>query len=328
MLRRTLISVAAATVLVPAAQAAARPNATTGAVQAVAPSAVTLTGAVNPVGSDTTVFFQYGRTPAYGARTADQAVGNGTGRIPVSARVEALAPGTLYHYRIVARGGGATVRGADRTFRTTATAPTVVPQPSKLELARATISPSARSIDVLAPITARASGTVTLELFAAGQVHRWTAPIDSSDGRIRTTETIPDAQARLGTGILTIRYAGDPDTRPQTVRLRAANNQAALDARRPVIANGRLQDSGTISSSARGVVRVQLEYFSGGVTTTLEKSATIANGHWTLDAPLSPAEQTAIAQRRGTVHSYILFTGYLAARMRGEMQSYEVLGAP
>ena len=39
-------------------------------------------------------------------------------------------------------------------------------------------------------------------------------------------------------------------------------------------------------------------------------------------------EQAAIAARRGKVHSYILFTGYLPAKMRGEMQAYEVLGAP
>jgi hypothetical protein len=35
-----------------------------------------------------------------------------------------------------------------------------------------------------------------------------------------------------------------------------------------------------------------------------------------------------IASRRGTVHSYTLFTGYLARRIRGEMRSYEVLRAP
>jgi len=33
-----------------------------------------------------------------------------------------------------------------------------------------------------------------------------------------------------------------------------------------------------------------------------------------------------IARRVGTVHSYVLFTGYLPARMRGEMRSLQVLG--
>lgn len=36
----------------------------------------------------------------------------------------------------------------------------------------------------------------------------------------------------------------------------------------------------------------------------------------------------ALLARDGTVHSYTLFTGYLSARMRGEMQAYQVLGAP
>lgn len=324
---RLLLPLALAGALVPAAQASARPAATTGGVEAVTPTTATLKGAVNPRGVATTVFFQIGPTTAYGARTPNQAAGNGSTSFAVRGAVAGLTPNTLYHYRVVASGGGVT-RGADRTFRTARANPGVVPEPSKLELARATISSSSRTIDVLAPITARASGSVALELFAAGQVTRWSAPIDSADGRIRSRQAIPAAQAGLGTGILTIRYAGDADTRPQVVRLRAANGQAALDSRRPAIVAGRLQASGTIASAARGLVRVQLEYFSAGTTTTLEKTATITNGAWTLDTPLTEAEQAAIAQRRGTVHSYVLYTGYLPARMRGEIQSYQVLGTP
>ena len=36
----------------------------------------------------------------------------------------------------------------------------------------------------------------------------------------------------------------------------------------------------------------------------------------------------ALLARDGTVHSYTLFTGYLPARMRGDMQAYQVLGTP
>ena len=112
------------------------------------------------------------------------------------------------------------------------------------------------------------------------------------------------------------------------IRLRAANVRADLDASRPTLVNGRLQAGGTISAAARGQVRVQLEYYANGKTTTLEKYAPINNGSWRLDEPLNANEQAAIAARRGVVHSYILFTGYLPAKMRGEMQSYEVLGPP
>lgn len=306
------------------ASAAAAPNAVTGVVQSITASTALLNARVDPNGTETSYFFQYGPTTAYGARTATRSAGNGDANLAVRASIAGLAANTVYHYRVVAVGGGVTIRGADRIFRTS---PAIVPEPSKLELARATINPSARWIDILAPITARASGTVSMELFGARQVHRWTAPINASDGRVRDREPIPAAQAALGTGILTMTYRGDADTRPQVVRLRAANNPANLDASRPTIVNGHLLANGTIHRSARGIVRVQLEYFSAGRTTTLEKAAPIANGSWRLDAPLSPLEQAAIAARLGTAHSYILFTGYLPAKMRGEMQAYEVLGA-
>ncbi len=206
--------------------------------------------------------------------------------------------------------------------------PVQAPEPSKLQLARATIYRADRRISILAPITARASGDVDMDLYAAGRHHDWKAPVDSQNGRVRDTESIPSPQADLGTGILTIHYPGDPDTRPQTVRLRAANTKAFLDADRPTIENGHLKDQGTISSKARGVVRVQLEYYSNGQTTTLEHYARISGGQWSLDVPLTAEQQDAIAHRSGTVHSYILFTGYFPERMRGEMQSYQVLGQP
>jgi hypothetical protein len=207
-------------------------------------------------------------------------------------------------------------------------APANAPQPAKLQVKRATIYKSNDTISILAPITRRASGNVSLDLYAAGQHYDWTAAIDSAAGYIRTIHSIPAAQADMGTGILTITYAGNAATRPQVVRLRAANVHADLAATRPTYAAGVLSDHGTISSSARGVVRVQLQYYSGGQTTTLQFNAPIANGAWTLTTTLSAAEQAAIAARSGTLHSYILFTGYLPQRMRGEMRSYQVLGAP
>jgi hypothetical protein len=317
----------------PAAAATASPVAVTGGVHSITPTTATVTGAVNPRGDATRVFVRYGPTRAYGSRTAEIAVGAGTTRVPVSIPVAGLAPRTRYHYRVVAVGAG-TASGVNRRFVTAggpvppAPPAPVVPEPSKLQLARATIFPRAGVIDILAPITRRASGTVSLDLHAAGQHHRWTAPVDSVNRRIRQSTAIPPAQARKGTGILTIHYPGNAATRPQTVRLRAANVPAALSSTRPKLVAGRLQASGTISDAARGKVRVQLEYFSAGATTTLEKWATIANGRWALDAPLTPEQQAAIAARQGVVHSYVLFTGHYPTRMRGEMRSFQVLGAP
>jgi hypothetical protein len=200
-------------------------------------------------------------------------------------------------------------------------------QPAKMSLARATLIRPANTISILAPITQRASGRASIGLQAARSTTSFTTVVD--DGRIRATRPIRAAQARLGTGILTIRYRGDRDTRSQTVRLRAANNRAQLTSSRPRISNGRLRASGTTTRRASGVVRVQLQYVrrSNGETVTLERKARIRNGRWSLDEQLSSTVRAQIPGRCGTVHSYVLFTGYQPNLIRGEMRSFEVLGA-
>ncbi len=197
---------------------------------------------------------------------------------------------------------------------------------AKLEILRATFNRLARTLSILAPITSRASGTADIELQAAGSRRNFTGPVANS--RIRITRSVNRAQARLGTGILTLTYPGDADTRSQVVRLRAANTPANLDANRPVVtASGMLQASGSVSERARGVVRTQLEFVNGatGQTVTTQFNAPISNGSYTLSVQLTGLLRALIAARCGTLHSYTLFTGYLPRRMRGEMASFQVL---
>jgi galactose oxidase-like protein len=202
-------------------------------------------------------------------------------------------------------------------------------QPAKLALQRATIHRASRQLDVLAPISALASGRVGLELRAAGRSTHLSSAIDARKRRIRVLRTIPAAQARLGTGILTLRYRGNDATLPQTVRLRAAARPAALVAGRPALdGRGRLRASGTISRRARGVVRVELQFATADGARTLAFRAPIRAGRWTLRAQLTRADRAAIADRAGTVQASTLFTGYAPLRMRGEMRSHQVLGAP
>lgn len=200
---------------------------------------------------------------------------------------------------------------------------------AKLEVERARMLRSDRELDALAPITARASGELGVELRAAGRTERFDAEIDSENRRARFTEDIPASQARLGTGILTLSYPGDADTQAQEVRLRAAAGKAGLDANRPRIEEGRLKATGDISSRARGVVRLQLLYEPPGQDTrTLEFKAEIDDGRYRFDEELTEAQQRQLADRQGVVHSYTLFTGYFEQRIRGEMQSYQVLPTP
>ena len=200
------------------------------------------------------------------------------------------------------------------------------PSTAKLSLARTRIVRGDRVLDVLAPISRLASGSARVRLRAAGLLLSFSARINEGDGQIRFRKLIPRKQAQLGTGIVTITYPGDADTRPQTVRLRAASQPADLRLTRPTITGGRLRAAGTVSKRARGVVRVQIEYVVAGRTRTTQFKATIDNGRWSLAERLSQSVRSAIAQRSGSVHSYTLFTGYYQRRVRGEMRSYQVLG--
>lgn len=80
-----------------------------------------LIGFVNPRGSETTAFFQIGRTRSYGRwfpPPPSEFVWLGTEWHEVDQAVDGLKPKTTYHFRIVAKSDGGTTYGKDMTFRT------------------------------------------------------------------------------------------------------------------------------------------------------------------------------------------------------------------
>jgi phosphodiesterase/alkaline phosphatase D-like protein len=102
-----------------AAATPAPPNATTGSASNQAQSSATVSGTVNPEGTDTQYYFQYGTSTAYGAKTTATDAGAGTADVPVSANLTGLTPNTTYHYQLVAVSSAGTTTGADQTFTTT-----------------------------------------------------------------------------------------------------------------------------------------------------------------------------------------------------------------
>ncbi|MGH2850835.1 MAG: hypothetical protein ACRDLP_09485, partial [Solirubrobacteraceae bacterium] len=89
---------------------------------AISSSGAQLDGALNPVGkttSSTTWYFEYGPTAGYGTQTAAQTL-RGLGARPVNVTLEALAPQTTFHYRLVAQTPAGRFEGPDGTFRTKA----------------------------------------------------------------------------------------------------------------------------------------------------------------------------------------------------------------
>jgi hypothetical protein len=103
-------------------------QATPAAVLLAAPTAITassatLEGAVDPDGFATSYHFEFGTTAAYGQSSAVVSAGAGTASESVAAPIGGLAPGTTYHYRLVATSAGGTVASVENTFTTLAPPP-------------------------------------------------------------------------------------------------------------------------------------------------------------------------------------------------------------
>jgi len=105
--------------------AAAAPSASTGPVSSVGPTTATVAGSVNPNGTATSWYVEYGTTTSYGSKTSSQSAGSGTSSVAVSGNLSGLTPGTSYHYRVVATSTAGTAHGADGLL-TTSAAPQVV----------------------------------------------------------------------------------------------------------------------------------------------------------------------------------------------------------
>jgi hypothetical protein len=89
----------------------------------VTETSAVLNGTIDPNGLQTTYHFEYGTSTAYGSRipVGIEAVADGSYETRFfSRKIAALAPGVIYHFRIVAQNSIGTSFGADDTFTTTA----------------------------------------------------------------------------------------------------------------------------------------------------------------------------------------------------------------
>jgi len=118
---RTAAALLLALLTLPAAAqaAAATPKANTNGAREVSYGSAVLTGAVNPNGSDTSYYFQYGLTRAYGSQTAISDAGSGSKAVPVRLGITGLQPLTVYHYRLVAVNSSGASIGEDEKLLTT-----------------------------------------------------------------------------------------------------------------------------------------------------------------------------------------------------------------
>jgi 6-phosphogluconolactonase (cycloisomerase 2 family) len=136
------------------------PTVATGTATGILPRAVTLNGTANPNGSYATGHFQYGLTTSYGSMTSPQALGFGSGAVPIGGGgVTGLVCGSLYHFRATALNTVGASYGPDGTFMT-------APCPSP-----ATVTGSASAIALTSATlngVANPNGTSTTAYFQYG----------------------------------------------------------------------------------------------------------------------------------------------------------------
>jgi hypothetical protein len=101
-------------------QVVGAPSAVTLKATPVTTTEATLTGQTNPEGKAVTdCHFNYGTTTAYGSTVpCAETLGGSTTPVPVSAKVQGLAPGQTYHYLLSVTTDGGTTTGADQTVTT------------------------------------------------------------------------------------------------------------------------------------------------------------------------------------------------------------------
>lgn len=202
------------------------PGAVTGFPGAVGPDAATLAGVVDPRGRPTTVHFELGTDEGYG--TTVPAAGLDGALATVTARVGGLAPGTTYHYRVVAQSDAGRSVGADTTF-TTAPVPGVVPTTPPPGAPDGTAGPSPSG-----PLTPGGGSPPGLPTPPRATPRdpglRVTVPARTRGPR--TTLTVRSAAAAVGTLGVTVRRGGRA-ARVRRVSARGGTTAYRLSALRP-----------------------------------------------------------------------------------------------
>ena len=94
------------------------PTVTTGSATPITSDSATLKGKVNPNGSSTEAYFEYGTTTSYGFSTPSEDIEAGSSSVTVNTSISGLASDTTYHYRLTATNSEGTSSGVDKTLYT------------------------------------------------------------------------------------------------------------------------------------------------------------------------------------------------------------------
>ncbi|MDE3132314.1 MAG: hypothetical protein KGL16_14280 [Acidobacteriota bacterium] len=190
------------------------PTTTTSPAVGVTRYSATLVGVINPSNQATAYHFDYGLTPAYGFQSASKTIPAGSTPVAISILLPGLAPGTVYHYRLVAsHGATSTTYGADVTFQTPPW-----PRPHTRNAIKVLPGTAARS-----PFVYRLSGTLTRTAQApAGYGCHGTVTVRYFQGRrLIATRVVPVGETTCTyRAVTTFRHLKGHGYRKLTVRAR------------------------------------------------------------------------------------------------------------
>lgn len=167
-----------------AASAASPPAAVTGPASQVGVATATLSGDVDPNGSATSWYFEYGTTTGYGQTTGSESAGSGNTTVGISKEVSGLTPGTTYHYRLVATDPSGSVYGGDETVRTAELPPAILVQHA--------VGATDTTVKVEANIDANGLSSTWVVRYGIGSLATESAvhTVGSSDSTVTVTMTV------------------------------------------------------------------------------------------------------------------------------------------
>ncbi len=96
------------------------PTVSTNPASGITTSGAALNGRINPNGTSTSYYFQWGTSTSYGSNTLTQSAGSGTNDVNASAPINGLIPNTTYHYRLATTSSAGNTYGGDQAFKTLA----------------------------------------------------------------------------------------------------------------------------------------------------------------------------------------------------------------
>ncbi len=114
------------------------PSATTLAPTSITTTSAQFNGTINPNGTSTSAYFDYGTTSSYGTSSNPGSFGSGTSPVSVNTTLSGASPNTTYHYRVVAvNSAGQVTYGGDMSFTTLAAvaAPVLAVNPTSASVA-------------------------------------------------------------------------------------------------------------------------------------------------------------------------------------------------